>query len=164
SAARCTWWCGTRRRRGRSSRQHWPRTGVRPAACGACPRRSRTCSSRSCAARAARWWGEVMLSAQRLLAVARKEASQPRRARRSMILAFALPVFLLLFFGYAINWDVTDIALAVRDEDRTQRSRALVEAFEESGYFRVAGWLERRGEAGARLARGEITGVLVIPP
>lgn len=104
-----------------------------------------------------------MLSAQRLLAVARKEWIQLRRDRRSMILAFALPVFLLLFFGYAINWDVTDIALAVRDEDRTQRSRALVEAFEESGYFRVAGWLERRGEAETRLARGEVTGVLVVP-
>lgn len=104
-----------------------------------------------------------MLSAQRLLAIARKEWIQLRRDRRSMILAFALPVFLLLFFGYAINWDVTDIALAVRDEDRTQRSRALVEAFEESGYFRVAAWLDRRGEAEARLARGEVTGVLVIP-
>ena len=104
-----------------------------------------------------------MLSAQRLLAVARKEWIQLRRDRRSMILAFALPVFLLLFFGYAINWDLTDIPLAVRDEDRTQRSRALVEAFEESGYFRVAGWLERRGEAETRLARGEVTGVLVVP-
>src|SRR5690606_35370609 len=163
SAARCTWWCGTRRRRGRSSRQRWPRTGVRPAACDACPRPPRAGSCRSCAARAAQWWGEVMLSAQRLLAVARKEWIQLRRDRRSMILAFALPVFLLLFFGYAINWDVTDIALAVRDEDRTQRSRALVEAFEESGYFRVAGWLERRGEAETRLARGEVTGVLVVP-
>jgi ABC-2 type transport system permease protein len=104
-----------------------------------------------------------MLSVQRLLAVARKEWIQLRRDRRSMILAFALPVFLLLFFGYAIDWDVTDIALAVRDEDRTQWSRALVEAFEESGYFRVAGSLERRGEAEARLARGVVTGVLVIP-
>lgn len=104
-----------------------------------------------------------MLSAQRLLAVARKEWIQLRRDRRSMILAFALPVFLLLFFGHAINWDVTDIALAVRDEDRTQRSRALVDAFEETGYFRVVEWLERRGDADARLARGAVTGVLVIP-
>ena len=104
-----------------------------------------------------------MLSAQRLLAVARKEWIQLRRDRRSMILAFALPVFLLLFFGHAINWDVTDIALAVRDEDHTQQSRALVDAFEESGYFRVVEWLERRGDADARLARGAVTSVLVIP-
>ena len=67
------------------------------------------------------------------------------------------------FVGHAINWDVTDIALAVRDEDRTQRSRALVDAFEETGYFRVVEWLERRGDADARLARGAVTGVLVIP-
>ena len=37
----------------------------------------------------------------RLLAIARKEALQLRRDRRSLILAFLLPMALILFFGYA---------------------------------------------------------------
>lgn len=100
----------------------------------------------------------------RLFAVARKEWIQLRRDLRSMILAFVLPVFLLLFFGYAIRWDVRDLRLAVLDQDGSRRSRELVEALEASGYFRVTERLARYGEADARLARGRVQGVLVIPP
>jgi hypothetical protein len=64
----------------------------------------------------------------RLRAVAKKEWIQLRRDRRSMILAFVLPLFLLLFFGYAITWDVRDIPVVVLDEDRTPESRELVES------------------------------------
>ena len=53
--------------------------------------------------------------------MARKEAIQLRRDPRSMILAFLLPLLLLLFFGYAITWDVNNIPLAVLDQDGTAR-------------------------------------------
>lgn len=81
-----------------------------------------------------------------------------------MILAFALPVFLLLFFGYAITWDVKDIRLAVLDEDASQRSRELVDAFEASGYFHVVEHLTGRGRIDERLDRARVAGVLVVPP
>jgi ABC-2 type transport system permease protein len=104
-----------------------------------------------------------MLSVSRLLAVARKEWIQLKRDTRSMVLAFALPPFMLLFFGYAISWDVRDIPLAVLDEDGTAASRALVESFEASGYFSVARrYTEPRGVQ-APLVSGEVTGVLTIP-
>ena len=65
----------------------------------------------------------------RLWAIARKEALQLRRDRRSLQLAFALPLLLLLLFGYAIVWDVRDIALAVVDQDGSRESRELVDGF-----------------------------------
>lgn len=105
-----------------------------------------------------------MLSAGRMLALARKEAIQLRRDPRSLVLAFAVPLFLLLFFGYAITWDVKEIRLAVLDEDGGARSRELVEAFAASGRFRVAGRLERRGDADRRLLSGDVTAALVVPP
>jgi ABC-2 type transport system permease protein len=105
-----------------------------------------------------------MLSATRLLAMARKEWLQLRRDARSMILAFALPPALLLFFGYAITWDVRDIGLAVLDEDGTAQSRAFVAAFEASGYFSVREHLDASREAEQRLLSGAVTGVIVIPP
>ena len=77
----------------------------------------------------------------RLLAIARKEALQLKRDTRSLILAFVLPLFMVLFFGYAITWDVKDIGLAVWDQDGTRASRELQEAFEASGYFSI---LEQR--------------------
>jgi ABC-2 type transport system permease protein len=105
-----------------------------------------------------------MLSATRLLAMARKESIQLRRDPRSLMLAFAVPLFLLVFFGYAISFDVRDIRLAVLDDDGSRASRALVEAFEASGHFRVTEQLSRYAEAEGQLERGAVTAVLVIPP
>lgn len=100
----------------------------------------------------------------RLRAIARKEWIQIRRDPRSMILAFVLPLFLLLFFGYAITWDVNDIRLAVVDQDRTPASRRLVEALVSSGYFSVAEHTETVAEAEEDLVRARVRGVLTIPP
>jgi ABC-2 type transport system permease protein len=100
----------------------------------------------------------------RLLAIARKEWIQLRRDTRSMILAFVLPLFLLLFFGYAITWDVNDIPVAVLDQDRTRESRELVEALVASGYFTVVEHLESAAEVDDRLVTGSVQGVLTIPP
>lgn len=100
---------------------------------------------------------------RRLLAVARKEAIQLRRDTRSLILAFLLPVLLLLLFGYAITWDVDDIPLALIDLDQTQASRQLVEGFTASGSFRLAARLERTVDAEPLLATGKARIALVVP-
>ena len=68
--------------------------------------------------------------------MARKEAIQLRRDKRSLILAFLLPVLLLVIFGYAISWDVRNIRTAVLNQDNSAHSRALLDAFRASGYFR----------------------------
>ncbi len=100
----------------------------------------------------------------RLFAVARKEALQLKRDSRSLILAFILPLFMVLFFGYAITWDVKDIRLAVWDQDQTMASRELREAFEASGYFSIEAWPDSYSEVEAGLTQSRVRGVLVIPP
>lgn len=100
----------------------------------------------------------------RLWAMARKEWIQIRRDPRSMILAFVLPLFLLLFFGYAITWDVDDIRLSVVDQDGTPASRRLVEALVSSGYFSVAQTPSTVADAEEALVRARVRGVLTIPP
>lgn len=96
--------------------------------------------------------------------MARKEWIQLRRDVRSMILAFALPLLLLLFFGYAITWDVDDIRIAVLDQSRTTESRELVDALVSSGYFTVDEWLGSAGDIDDRLTRSAVLGVLTIGP
>jgi len=81
-----------------------------------------------------------------------------------MILAFVLPLFLLLFFGYAITWDVDDIRIAVLDQDHTAASRDLVKAFVSSGYFTVEARLDATREIEEMLVRSKVMGVLTIPP
>ncbi len=104
------------------------------------------------------------LDRTRLLAVARKEVLQLRRDPRSLILAFVLPVLLLVFFGFAISWDVTDIRMVVVDQDHSERARTLLDAFRASGRFLIAGQLERTADIGPLLDRGRVRLALVIPP
>jgi len=100
----------------------------------------------------------------RLLAVARKEVIQLRRDTRSLVLAFLLPVLLLVLFGYAITWDVTEISTVMVDHDQSTRSRELVDAFRSSRYFTVAPELDRTAEIAPLLDRGGAQLALVIPP
>ena len=102
-------------------------------------------------------------STQRLLAVARKEALQLRRDPRSLLMAFVLPVLLVVLFGYAISFDVNDVPTAVLDRDGTARSRALVDAFRETGYFSIRRHLTDEREMAPLLDRGVVRLVLVIP-
>ncbi|MEJ2318143.1 MAG: ABC transporter permease [Gemmatimonadales bacterium] len=103
------------------------------------------------------------MSQRRLFAIARKEVIQLARDPRSLVLAFLLPLLLVLVFGYAVTLDVRDIRLAVDDLDATSESRRLVDAFAESGYFSVHRRLERYGDAEGLLIGGEVSAVLVIP-
>ncbi len=100
----------------------------------------------------------------RLLAIARKEIIQLRRDPRSLLMAFVLPVLLVLLFGYAISFDVKQIPIAVHDEDGSARSRELIDAFRRSGYFTLVQRLGRYQDADQVLGRGAARFVLVIPP
>lgn len=100
----------------------------------------------------------------RLMAIARKEVIQLRRDSRSLALAFLLPALLLVLFGYAITWDVTNVRMAVVDHDASADSRNLVEAFQASGYFTVDLRPDRDSDLGPLLDRGRIQLGLVIPP
>ncbi|MGH9318622.1 MAG: ABC transporter permease [Vicinamibacteria bacterium] len=100
----------------------------------------------------------------RLFAIARKEALHLRRDRRSLILAFLLPVLLTILFGYAIRWDVENIETAVLDRDRSAASRQLLDAFRASGYFHLSVFLERPEEIDDLIDRERVRVVLVLPP
>ncbi len=104
------------------------------------------------------------LSLRRLLAVTRKEVIQLRRDRRSLAFAFVLPVFLLLIFGYAISWDVRNIAMVVLDYDQSQESRAVIDAFRSSGYFSVVEQAARNADIDRAIDRGRATLAVTIPP
>ncbi len=104
------------------------------------------------------------LSMTRLLAVARKEVIQLRRDRRSMIFAFVLPLVLLVIFGYAISWDVKNIAAAVLDDDNSSSSRELVDALRSSGYFTIVAYVRSSEEYERLIDRGAVLIAFTIPP
>jgi ABC-2 type transport system permease protein len=97
------------------------------------------------------------------LAVAVKEMRQIRRDRRTLLILLFVPAFFLLVYGYALNFDLRNIRMAVLDQDRSVVSRELVSAFVYSGYFDVVANVQRTGDIDALLDRNEVRAVLVIP-
>ncbi|MEJ5198041.1 MAG: ABC transporter permease, partial [Anaerolineae bacterium] len=74
----------------------------------------------------------------RIMAIMRKEFIHIRRDPRTLTIVIILPIFQLIIFGYAVTSDVEHLPLAVFDQDRTAASRALIEAYRNSGYFDIA--------------------------
>jgi len=99
-----------------------------------------------------------------LPALIKKEIKEILRDPVTLGTAIFLPLVMLFLFGYAISLDVEDISMAVYDQDRTQESNRLVEAFTASGYFILKHRLNSNKEVDDVLDRGKATIVLVIPP
>ena len=57
-----------------------------------------------------------------LLAVARKELRQIARDRRTLMILLFVPAFFLFLYGYALNFDIRHVALAVEDRDGPRRA------------------------------------------
>lgn len=74
---------------------------------------------------------------RRALAIAKKEKMHIVRDPFTMIVAIAIPVFLTIMFGFAIDFDIRDVRTAVFDADMSQSSRKLYQKFTNSGYFLI---------------------------
>lgn len=98
----------------------------------------------------------------KMLAVCRKELRQIRRDQRTLLILIFVPAFFLLLYGYALNFDIRHVRLAVQDRDRTPESRAVVSAFINSGYFDFAGSVHAATEAERMLDLNDARAVLVI--
>jgi ABC-2 type transport system permease protein len=79
------------------------------------------------------------MNIRRLKAVTKKELLHIVRDARSLYLALALPLVMLLLFGYALTLDVDRIPTYVYDQDGTPQSRELVDQFRGSRYFQILG-------------------------
>src|SRR5512143_3768516 len=76
---------------------------------------------------------------RRTIAVARKELLHILRDPRSLVMALALPLLMILLFGYALTLDVDRIPTLVYDADQTPESRDLIARFQGSRYFQILG-------------------------
>lgn len=100
---------------------------------------------------------------ERIAAISKKEMRQLRRDKRALILLLFFPALMLVLFGFALNFDVKNISLAILDQDKTRQSRDLTTAFQQYDYFIARYHLNSVNEIDSYLDRGKATVCMVIP-
>jgi ABC-2 type transport system permease protein len=98
---------------------------------------------------------------RRLLALLRKEFVQVVRDPSAVMIAFVMPVMLLLLNGYGLSLDARHVPFGVAVEMETPDTLGLYRAFVDTPYLDAHRYASAT-EAGLALARGEIRGFLVV--
>ena len=101
---------------------------------------------------------------RRVRAVIRKEIKHILRDPRSLLMALAEPMLMLMLFGYALTLDVDKIPTLIYDQDHSARSRELIQRFEASRFFDVRGFTTGYKEIERDIDRNRIFMGVVIPP
>jgi len=83
------------------------------------------------------------MNLRRTRAIAYKEFLHIMRDPRSLGMALALPLLMIVLFGYALSLDVDRIPMVIYDGSHTPESRDLIDAFRGSRYFSVVAWTDR---------------------
>ena len=100
---------------------------------------------------------------RRLLTIIKKEFRQIRRDKRVLAILTLVPALLLLLNGYALNFDVTHIKMAVIDKENSKSSREFLSAFVTSGYFDYVQYLSSADQATKMIDDAQIRAAIVIP-
>ena len=100
----------------------------------------------------------------RLAALMRKELVQFLRARSMLALILYLYTVEVMMCTYAMSFDVRNLPTVFVDLARSAESRALVQDFGSSGYFRITHSATTDSEVAALLDRGEVLAAVVVPP
>ncbi len=103
----------------------------------------------------------MSINRRRLLALCRKETLQIVRDPSSILIAFIMPVVLLVVMGYAINLDVDHLRLGIWRTDSGAPAVRLEQALRGSTALEIHSGPSKESLL-ATLARGEIRGLLVI--
>ncbi|WP_138378737.1 ABC transporter permease [Luteithermobacter gelatinilyticus] len=99
----------------------------------------------------------------RVWAVSRKEFIHILRDSRSLGMAIAIPMLLLLLFGYALSLDVDNVPTVVWDQNNSQSSREFISRLQGSRYFSVTGYVTSYPEIEEALDSAAALIALVIP-
>jgi ABC-2 type transport system permease protein len=103
------------------------------------------------------------MNVRRVTAVARKEFLHVLRDPRSLGMAIAIPLLMLLLFGFALTLDVDHVPFVVWDQSGTPESRDLISRFAGSPYFSLLRHVDNERDMNEALDSGDAMLALVIP-
>ncbi|MBI4618760.1 MAG: ABC transporter permease [Desulfobacterales bacterium] len=100
----------------------------------------------------------------KIQAITRKEIYHLIRDFRSLYLAFAIPLLLILLFGYALSLDVNNIGTVVVDHEKTDLSRDLIRRLDASPYFNIVAHLADTKAVTEYMDHSRVKLAVIIPP
>ncbi len=99
---------------------------------------------------------------RRLMALVTKESYQALRDPSTLLIAFVLPVVLLLLFAYAVSLDAKEVHVGVVLESPGASAQSLAAAFSGTRFLKTQFAHDRR-EVADQLVSGALRGYVVIP-
>jgi len=103
------------------------------------------------------------MSLHRLFAITKKEFKHLFRDIRMLSILIFFPAFLLVVFGYAINFDVHHVRIAVYDSDKTNFGREFINSLTSTDYFSLVGYIQNENEIKTILDEKIAQCVIVLP-
>ena len=95
--------------------------------------------------------------------IARKEFIHIRRDPHSLIMIMLLPVIQLLFYGYALTFNIKDVPVAVYNRDQGHLADQYLKEFRGSPYFKLTRSVGSSEEIDRLLAARQVRLGLVFP-
>ena len=99
----------------------------------------------------------------RTWAVFRKELIHVRRDPASLIQAILIPIILLLINGFALNFDLKQVPMAVYDREQSRVSENFIQQFKGTRYFRIRHFVRSYEEISRLINEREVKLALVLP-
>jgi ABC-2 type transport system permease protein len=103
------------------------------------------------------------MNAQRLFAIAHKESLHLLRDWRSLALALAMPLLLVLIYGYALTFDLRHAPIVICDQSQSRESRELISLMTGTPYFDLLAYVANSDGVAQYLIRGQAMRGLIIP-
>ncbi|MBU1878552.1 MAG: ABC transporter permease, partial [Chloroflexi bacterium] len=104
------------------------------------------------------------MSIRKTWAVVKKETRHILRNPGSFALVTLSPLFILLTFAYSFSVDITNVAVAVVDLDRTSLSREFIAAAFSTADIRLAYYVNSTQDVEDLFLGDQAKAALIIPP
>jgi ABC-2 type transport system permease protein len=99
----------------------------------------------------------------RIKALVHKEFIQIVRDYRSLWMAIAMPVLLLVLFGYALTLDVDNVPLVIWNQDHSSASRDFILNFKNSRYFKIMRYCDNYRQIEEQINTNKALMAMIIP-